>query len=119
MKYYLNGKHVKSAPKKYEVLTDFFSFITDLSKKRLSVEERDALNVALFWHNIKDDMRSTREGQLALRMIEDERPVKAVRVSLRDKKHYFVAITQGRKEIKVDANFYNAFPVKENIFRNY
>jgi hypothetical protein len=119
MKYFYNQKHVKTLPKKYEVLGDLSVYFSDFSKKRLTHDEKNLLNKALAWHKVKEELKGTREGRLTLEFFKEELPVKAMRVVLRDKKHYYVLATLSKKEVKVAESVYNLFPDQQTIYRNF
>ena len=116
---YQREKIIKTAPKKYSCLADFFDYVCEPDKKRLTQEERKALDRALEWHQLKEEMRQTREGQLTLSIISDEKPVRARRIELRDNKHYHACVTQSGKEIRCDHSLFMLIDEKEVVRRNF
>lgn len=119
MKVVVNGEHIKTVPRKYEVLGDIALFLIDTSKKRLQPEERDKLDKALAWHMSTSELRGTTAGKHILNMLEGDSPECAVMIKLRGGQHYYVLRTRNKKEIRVSEKIYNMVFPKDTAFRNY
>lgn len=119
MKIYIDGKHVKTVPQKYSVLGDLTLFFDDLSRKRLTVDEREKLDRALSWFNYKSSLNKSNAERIISDMLGDDTPIEAVQVNLRDGKQYYMLRTQKKMEVKVPHSVFEAFSPKSVIFRNY
>lgn len=119
MKYEIDGKHVKNVPKKFEALGDLSLYITDMTRKRLQKNERDAMEKALVWQTMTKQLSETRIGRLTLQQVSTELPEKAIEVVLRSRKTYHMLRFPSGKELKVSPGLFNAFPDKDRIYRNY
>ena len=119
MKVVVNGDHVKTVPKKYEVLGDITLFMTDLKRKRLLPEERERLDKALAWFITTKELKVVAAGKHILDMLKDDSPECAVRINLRGGQHYYTIRTAKKKEIRVPESIYNMVSPKQTAFRNY
>ena len=96
MKVFIGGEHVKTIPKKYEVIRDVNPAFTDFTKKRLLDSERKALDHMLFLRLLEDHVAPLMKNPTFAAYIGNDTPQDAVEVSTRDDIYHAIRDTGGQ-----------------------
>lgn len=101
------GKHVKTVPKRFEMLQNLFAYFTDLKHKRLARDERTSIEIALFIQGLSPGEK---------KIIGDKKPTEGRCITPRDGDVYY-SILLGDKEFKCPKYIYNLMGKKNLIQR--
>lgn len=100
-----NGEHIKTIPKRYGEVENLESLFIDLSKKRLTPEERQNIELHIFINELGD--HNVKE------LISDKEFTHAESVCVRNDQDYFVGVFDGVKVKCKSALFYSSILRKE------
>jgi hypothetical protein len=109
---------VKSIPIKYKCLENIEDYIDDLHHARLTVTERENLNIQLLRHKMSDIIAEIRSTPGLRDIIQIAEPVVAMKVNTRNETYHIIRFSNG-KEVRCKASLFKGSPVKETINRLY
>jgi hypothetical protein len=117
---FIDGKHKKSIPFKYENIIKENLDILNLDKKYLNVDEREFLDKKLFETDLQDLLQEIKTNEIHLfRLIKDSKPIGVRKVYSKNGDRFELCF-DNKLNIRCGRNIFKAFPVKLPVaFLNY
>ncbi len=109
---------VKNIPARYMVIDNIEDYIDDLHSPRLSVTERENLDIQLMQTRLAETIAEIRNTPGLSELVQASEPVQAVRVKTRTETYHVLRFANGN-EVRCKPLQYKASPVKATINRLY
>lgn len=118
---FINGKHKKTVPKKYESVIEKGIAMLGIKRKYLNPKERELLDKLLFADVLQGFLSELEKKEIHVyRLIKDIEPVAVRRVFSRHGQNRFELCLENKLKVKIPAKIYHKFPVKEpDAYLNY
>jgi|SRR5690606_31525754 len=117
---FIDGKHKKTTPFKYENIIKDNVDILNFEKKYLSINEREFLDKKLFDSVLQDLLQELQKREIHLyRMLKDSKPIGVRKVYSKNGDRFELCF-DNKLNIRCSRNIFRAFPLKLPVaFLNY